>query len=77
MLYGVPGGTIEVRGASDRALQLRGRFPYGSTATLSDGGRRGRPRKERFAAHAFKHSVETEREVRLLVGHDWAKPHKY
>lgn len=74
MLYGAPDGEVEIRGASDRALKLRGRFPYNSTATLSDGGRRGRPRKERFAPRAFKYSVDAEVDIRLLIGHDWAKP---
>jgi hypothetical protein len=44
------------------------------TATLSDGGRRGRPRKERFAPKAFEYRVEQpDAEIHLLVGHDFGK----
>jgi HK97 family phage prohead protease len=54
---------------------LRGSFPYGVTATLSDGGRKGRPRKERFASRAFQYRVEQpDAEIHLLVGHDYGKP---
>ncbi|ROO25557.1 hypothetical protein SAOR_12045 [Salinisphaera orenii MK-B5] len=74
MLFAAPDGSLEVRAESDGSRTLRGRFPYNSLATLSDGGRRGRPRKEKFASHAFQYSVNAEVDIRLLVGHDWAKP---
>lgn len=72
---GVISGGLTVRNQEDGSRILAGRFPYGPTATLSDGGRRGRPRKERFAARAFSYRVElpTE-EIHLLVGHDYGKP---
>ena len=52
---------------------LSGSFPYGKTATLSA---TGRVRKERFSPKAFRFAVEeeTEREINLLVGHDFGKP---
>lgn len=53
---------------------MSGRFPYNSRAVLSDGGRTGRPRKEQFAPGAFRHSVETEQEVHLLIGHSFDRP---
>lgn len=68
-------GSLELRADGGRGRRLRGRFPYGSRAVLSDGGKTGRPRKERFAPHAFRHSVESPtQDVRLLVGHDFGKP---
>jgi len=55
--------------------RLRGSFPYGSLAVLSDGGRRGRPRKERFAPRAFGFRVEDpEAEIHLLAGHSFDRP---
>jgi hypothetical protein len=39
---GVALGELELR-AAGKGKRLRGRFPYGSTAALSDGGRTGRP----------------------------------
>jgi len=74
MFWAAPDGGLEVRAESDGSKTLSGRFPYNSLATLSDGGRRGKPRKEKFARGAFKHSVDSMREVRLLIGHDWSKP---
>lgn len=71
MLTGFADGGLELRRKPDGSARLRGRFPYNSRATLSDGGRTGRPRKEQFAPGAFRHSVETEREVHLLVGHSY------
>ena len=53
---------------------MSGSFPYNSRAVLSDGGRRGRPRKEQFAPHAFKYSVDENIEVHVLVGHSFDKP---
>lgn len=75
MLFAAPEGGLEVRQNGDGSRTVRGSFPYGSTATLSDGGRRGRPRKERFAPHAFEYRVEErDAEVNLLVGHDFDRP---
>lgn len=74
MLWGGHIGELELRrrGGSSR---LRGSFPYNRTATLSDGGRRGRPRKEKFAPGAFAFTVEDpDARVDLLVGHDFGKP---
>ena len=75
MLLGAPDGGLELRAEGDGSHRLRGRFPYGWLATLSDGGRRGRPRKETFASRAFAYRVEREaEEIHLLIGHDYGKP---
>ena len=51
---------------------IHGRFPYGSTATVSD---RGRARKERFSPGAFRYAVDdAEREIHLLAGHSFDRP---
>jgi len=74
MLYGGIGGELEIRrkGGSN---SISGSFPYNSMATLSDGGRRGRPRKERFKSGAFEYSVDSpDQEIHLLVGHDFGQP---
>lgn len=66
---------LEVRRAGDGSARLRGRFPYGKRAVLSDGGRTGRPRKEVFAPRAFSYRVEApDKEIHLLVGHDFGQP---
>lgn len=75
MLYGFHEGGLEVRRQSDGSTRLRGRFPYGKKAVLSDGGRNGRPMKEQFAPRAFAYNVERQDvDIHLLVGHDYAKP---
>jgi Escherichia/Staphylococcus phage prohead protease len=74
MLTGFAHGGLELRRRSDGTARLQGRFPYGSRATLSDGGRTGRVRKEQFAPGAFRYSVEAEQEVHLLVGHSFDRP---
>lgn len=75
ILHGAPDGRLEVRQEGDGSRTLRGSFPYGETATLSDGGRKGRPRKERIAPHAFRYRVEEPAEnIHLLVGHDYNRP---
>ncbi len=67
-------GELELR-AAGKGKRLRGRFPYGATAVLSDGGRTGRPRKERFKARAFEYRVkQPDAEIHLLVGHDYGQP---
>ena len=74
MLFGFANGELEIRKRGSHRL-LSGSFPYNSTATLSDGGRTGKPRKERFAPGAFQYSVEVgELDIHLLVGHDFGKP---
>lgn len=51
---------------------IKGRFQYGSTATMSD---RGKARKERFAPRAFSYAVDDpEREIHLLAGHSFDRP---
>ncbi|WP_321340946.1 HK97 family phage prohead protease [Breoghania sp.] len=66
---------LEERAARSRKRRLKGRFPYNKRATLSDGGRTGKPRKEQFASRAFAYNVEhQEVDIRLLVGHDYGKP---
>ena len=75
MLYAAPADLIEVRAEGDGSRTIAGKFPYGKTATLSDGGRRGRPRKERFAARAFEYRVnDPAADIHLLFGHDYGKP---
>ena len=62
---------LEIRRAGGKST-LSGRFPYGSTATIRD---RGRVRKERFSARAFRFAIEDEsRQLDVLVGHDFGKP---
>lgn len=74
MLYGWHQGELEVR-RSGGSKRLRGRFPYGKRAVLSDGGRTGRPRKEGFAPRAFSFRVEKpDEDIHLLVGHNYGQP---
>jgi len=64
-------GELEIR-ARDGRRTLSGRFPYRSTATISD---RGRIRKERFEPRAFRFAVDDpEREINLLRGHSFDQP---
>lgn len=76
MLWAPANGGLSVRAEGDGSRVITGTFPYGVTATLSDGGRNGgRPRKERFKARAFSFRVDDpEADINLLVGHDFAKP---
>lgn len=75
MLHGVADGGLSLRQEPDGSHVLAGRFPYNVTATISDGGRRGRPRKEQFASRAFEYRVnDPEAEIHLLSGHDYGKP---
>ena len=75
MYHGALITSLEVRQDEDGGRSIAGRFPYGKTAVLSDGGRKGRPRKEKFAPKAFSHRVEDPKEeIHLLVGHDFDKP---
>lgn len=64
-------GELEIRQVGG-ARELRGFFPYGRTATLSD---RGRVRKESFESRAFQFTISDEsRPIDLLAGHDWGRP---
>jgi len=76
MLWAPANGGLSVRAEGDGSRVITGTFPYGVTATLSDGGRNGgRPRKERFKSRAFSFRVDDpEADINLLVGHDFAKP---
>ena len=67
-------GSIEIRQRRGGRREVRGKFPYGATATIRN---RGRVRKERFKSRAFRFSVSgagRRREVNLLVGHDYGRP---
>jgi len=65
-------GTVELRQEENGPATLRGRFPYGATATVKN---RGRVRKERMAPRAFRFAIDdTDREINLLVGHSYDKP---
>lgn len=75
MYHGALAKDLEVRQEEDGSRTISGRFPYNSTAVVSDGGRKGRPKKERFASHAFQRRVEEkEAEIHLLVGHNFDMP---
>ena len=64
-------GGLEVRQEGE-AVFVRGRFPYGVDATMSD---RGTVRKERFQPLAFRFAVEDpNREINLLRGHSFDAP---
>lgn len=75
MLWGGHLGELEVRRSGDGSTRLSGSFPYGRKATLSDGGRNGRPRKEVIAPHAFEFRVnDPSKEIHLLLGHEFGQP---
>lgn len=80
MLWGPHNGSLELREMPDGAVDLGGVFVYGEAAVLSDGGRDGRPKKEKIAPHAFNYRIETPsehggpKEIHLLVGHDFGQP---
>lgn len=77
MLFGShDGGVLEIRKRGGGAVVMRGRFPYGKRAVLSDGGRNGgRPKKEIIAPKAFAYRVnDPTSEIHLLIGHDYGKP---
>lgn len=69
-------GDLEVRASRKGGRKLKGRFPYGKRAVLSDGGRKGgRPQKETFAPKSLAYRVEMPaKEIHLLVGHDYNRP---
>jgi HK97 family phage prohead protease len=82
MLWGAQLGSIELRqDETTGGKRLRGRFPYGVPAVLSDGGRTGRPQKEIIAPRAFRYRIETPsdrdggpEEIHLLAGHSFDRP---
>jgi HK97 family phage prohead protease len=75
MLFGAVDGELELRARRDGGRRLRGRFPYGRAAVLSDGGRTGRPRKEVIRAGAFAYRInEPSEDIYLLVGHSFDAP---
>jgi HK97 family phage prohead protease len=76
MLFGGHLGGLEVRRERGGGFRLRGSFPYGKRATLSDGGRNGgRPKKEMFAPRAFSFNIEREDvDIMFLSGHRYDKP---
>ena len=66
-----PTGELEIRQAGGKR-SIRGVFPYGGLAVVSD---RGRVRKERIAKDAFRYAIDDpKRKIDLLVGHDFGKP---
>lgn len=75
LYFGGLAGELEVRRDGGGGTRLRGRFPYGVPAVLSDGGRTGRPKKEVFAPRAFAYRVnDPTKEIHLLLGHDFGQP---
>lgn len=75
MLTGFDSGGLELRKRASGAMSLRGKFPYGKAAVLSDGGRSGRPRKEVIAARAFSYRVgRPDEDIHLLIGHSYDRP---
>lgn len=64
--------ALELRSAGKSPV-IRGLFPYGALAVMSD---RGAVRKERFARGAFRFALndEPDREINMLVGHSFDKP---
>ena len=64
---------LEIR-QSGRSRVLRGRFNYGSQATIRD---RGRVRKERFEPRAFRFAIEDDsRPIDVLVGHEFGQAYR-
>ena len=66
-----PTGELEIRQAGGKR-SIRGVFPYGGLAVVSD---RGRVRKERIAKDAFRYAIDDpKRKIDLLVGHSFDRP---
>lgn len=76
MLYGGAfGGELELRAGRGKSRRLKGTFPYGKRAVLSDGGKTGRPKKEVIASKAFAYRIDRpEEDIHLLVGHSYDRP---
>lgn len=63
---------LETRQEGDGRRRIRGSFPYAGMATIAD---RGRTRKERIRAGAFRYALENpESEISLLRGHNFDMP---
>ena len=63
--------SLEIRQEGKRR-RLKGKFPYGSMATVRD---RGRVRKETFAPYALSFAIrDTSRPIHLLAGHSFDRP---
>lgn len=66
---------LEIRAGRGKGRHLRGRFPYGKRAVLSDGGKKGRPRKEVIQPRAFAYRINRpDEDIHLLVGHSYDRP---
>ena len=70
-------GELEIRQGGGSRI-IRGRFPYGTLATVAD---RGRTRKETINSRAFRFAIDNEVDrvgaplrIDLLAGHDFGKP---
>lgn len=77
MLYGgFEAASLELRADQSGRRVIRGRFPYNKWAVLSDGGKTGRPKKERFAPGSFRYSLENTNKspIHLLAGHSYDRP---
>lgn len=77
MLVGLAHGELELeeRAAKSRKRRLKGSFPYGKRAVISDGGKTGRPQKEEFAPRAFSYRVDRpDEDIHLLIGHSYDRP---
>lgn len=77
MLHAHACGALELRRgeAASGRYQLRGAFPYGAVAVLSDGSRTGKPLKETIASRAFGERVDDQQaDIHLLAGHDFGRP---
>lgn len=74
MLWGGHNGGLELRRSADGVTVLSGRFPYGVSTVLMDGGRTGEARKEEIASRAFAARIEAGDEIHFLSGHDPEKP---
>lgn len=78
MLTGFAGGEliIEERALRSGNRQVRGRFPYMVLATITNGGKSGRVRKERFGKRAFRYVLEErfDIDIRFLLGHSYDHP---
>ena len=62
-------GSLEIRQQGAGRI-LRGRFPYGRTATRRD---RGRVRKERFGPNAFSYSIRRWGELQAQISKDFGE----
>jgi len=74
MLWGGHTGGLEARRSADGVTVLSGRFPYGVSTVLWDGGSTGQARKEEIASRAFAARIEAGDEIHFLSGHDHEKP---